>query len=321
MTIPEIPLISVCIPVFNGENFIKESINSVINQTEKNFELLVIDNCSTDQTVNIVTEYNDPRIRVFVNKQNLGIIPNFNKCIELAKGDFIVLLPHDDVLLPTALETFSKTLAFDPDAGLAYSSYYIIDERGKIIQFLSKCNKDKVMTGDEAFTILAEGCPIQCAMVRREVYTHLGLWNLDIMIADWDMWCRIALAGYKFAYFKDPQNCYRVHSQNGYISHIKNNKYSIGIFEGLKKIYNTISVQSDLQKLRPKSAKLILEPVAKDLVYSVLLCRGPEVKRDVNLFVEVLKWAGIFRMFPFFLSLPLYLMNRFREHLKMKYLK
>jgi len=153
-------LISVCIPVYNGDNYIRESIESVLNQTERNFELLIVDNCSVDQTLSIVAEYDDPRIRVFVNKWNLGGVANFNRCIELAKREFIVLLPHDDVLLPTALEVFSKELVSDPQVGLAYSSYYIIDGKGKRSYLSAAYDEDKVMTGNEAFTKLAKGCPI-----------------------------------------------------------------------------------------------------------------------------------------------------------------
>ena len=110
----EFPLISVCIPVFNGEKYIKESIDSVLIQTEKNFELLIVDNCSTDSTLEIVASYNDPRINVFKNTTNLGSLRNFNRCIELSRGEYFIILPHDDILMPTMLETFCKPLIADP---------------------------------------------------------------------------------------------------------------------------------------------------------------------------------------------------------------
>jgi len=87
MPISRTPLISICIPVFNGEKYIKESIDNVLIQTEKNFELLIVDNCSTDYTLEIVASYNDPRIIVFKNTSNLGSLRNFNRCIELSRGE------------------------------------------------------------------------------------------------------------------------------------------------------------------------------------------------------------------------------------------
>lgn len=315
MTRSNVPLISVCIPVFNGANFIRESVDSILNQTERNFELLVVDNCSNDQTLGIVAEYKDPCIRVFINERNLGADANFNRCIELAKGEFIVLMPHDDVLLPTALEVFSKALVSDSEVGLAYSSYYVIDEKGKKLHFLSGDAEDKVMTGKEAFTILAEGCPIQCTMTRREIYLRLGSWDPNIIISDWDMWCRIALAGYKFAYFKDPQNCYRLHSKNGSKSFIRDNEYNSGIFKGMEKVFDAIPPQSDFQKLRPKSAKWILNSLIKHLIFSVILGNWTDVKKDIDLLAKLVRWAGVFRMIPVLLNIPLELINRFRKRL------
>lgn len=312
----ESPLISVCIPVYNGDNYIRESIDSVLNQTEKKFELLVVDNCSMDQTLNIVAEYDDPRIRVFINKWNLGIVPNFNRCIELAKGEFMVLLPHDDVLLPTALEVFSKALVSDPEVGLAYSSYYVIDGRGKKLQFSLGDAEDKVMTGNEAFTRLAEGNPIQCAMIRREICSRVGSLDPNLgLVFDWDMWCRIALAGYKVAYFKDPQNCYRVHSENAHKSFIRDNEYNSDIFKGMKKIFDAIPSQSDLQQFRPLSAKWVLRPQIKKLIFSLIQGNWTDAKQDIDLLVKIVRWAGVFKTIPSLLSMSLELIKRFSKRL------
>lgn len=313
----EFPLISVCIPVFNGDNFIREAVDSILNQTEKNFELLVVDNCSKDRTVNIVAEYTDPRIRVFVNKWNLGVVPNFNRCIELAKGELIVLLPHDDVLLPTALEVFSKALVSDSEVGLAYSSYYIIDERGKKLHFTSGDAEDKVMTSREAFAILAGGNPIQCAMVRREIYALLGSWDKNLrLVCDWEMWCRIALAGYKVAYFKTPQNCYRVHTANAHKSFLRSNEYSSEIFKGIKNIFDAIPAHSDLLKLRAVSVnKWILGSLVRHLIFSLISGNLTYVKQDMNLFAEVVRWAGVLRTIQVLLSMPLKLIKRYRKRL------
>jgi len=303
--------ISVCIPVYNGDNYIRDSIESVLNQTEKKFELLVVDNCSTDQTLNIVAEYDDPRIRVFVNKRNLGADANFNRCIELAKGEFIVLLSHDDVLIPTALEVFSKALVLDSEVGLAYSSYYIIDERSKKLHLISKDAEDIVMTGKEAFIRLAKGNPIQCTMIRREIYVRLGSWDPNIIISDWDMWCRIALAGYKVAYFKDPQNCYRVHSKNSTKSFIRINEFNSGIFKGIRKVFDAIPVNSDLQKLRPIAVnEWIVASIIKHLIFSLVRGKWTDIKKDIDLFTEIVRWVGMYRMIP---SFSILLLKRIRR--------
>ena len=97
MSKQQLSLISVCIPVFNGEEYILDCINSVLEQNFTNYELLIVDNCSTDGTSNIVNNINDERIRYIKNEENIGSIRNFNKCIKEAQGEYFLLLPHDDL--------------------------------------------------------------------------------------------------------------------------------------------------------------------------------------------------------------------------------
>ena len=98
------PLITVAIPVFNGENEIADSIQSVLNQTFLNFELVVIDDCSTDRTLDVARSFSDPRIRIIQNEANLGYIGNFNRTVSEAKGKYLKILCHDDVIVPSCLE-------------------------------------------------------------------------------------------------------------------------------------------------------------------------------------------------------------------------
>ena len=337
----ETPLVSVCIPVFNGENYIKESINSVLRQTEKNFELIVVDNCSTDHTLEIVATYNDTRINVFKNTTNLGSIRNFNRCIELSRGEYFVLLPHDDILMPTMLETFSKSLIADPQIGIAYSSYYIIDENGGETHLRMVAPEDKIMSSEEAMKeFIFHGNPVQCAMVRKELFSHLGLFNPDLLVVcDIDMWSRIVLDGNKAAYFKTPQNCFRARpdsGQNAFIkpdernlgiladhmgytpkpSFIRYNTYYLLVFKYLQTLFNRIPTSSDLQKLRAVSVnKWILGSLVKHLIFSLIWGNWTDVKQDMNLFAKIVRWAGVFRMIPVLLSMPLKFVKRFTKRL------
>ena len=102
-----IPTISICIPVFNGEDYILNCINSVLEQNFCDYELIIIDNFSTDNTSKIIQNIKDKRIRYIKNSRNIGSISNFNKCIKEAKGTFFLLLPHDDLLLPNTLITIA----------------------------------------------------------------------------------------------------------------------------------------------------------------------------------------------------------------------
>jgi len=98
------PQITVAIPVFNGEDYISLAIQCVLDQTFTDFELLIIDNCSTDNTVSVIKKFSDPRIRLHLNSTNLGMVGNWNKSVELATGEYIKFLSHDDLLDATCLE-------------------------------------------------------------------------------------------------------------------------------------------------------------------------------------------------------------------------
>ena len=92
--------VSVCIPTYNGAEFVAKAIESVLAQTFADFELLVVDDSSDDTTVDIVCSFTDPRMRICQNERRLGIPGNWNHCLSLARGEYICLFHQDDVMLP-----------------------------------------------------------------------------------------------------------------------------------------------------------------------------------------------------------------------------
>lgn len=315
------PLISVCIPVFNGERYIRECIESVLQQTENKFELLVVDNCSTDYTLEIVAYYNDSRINVFKNSYNLGLIGNFNRCIELAQGEYVVILPHDDLLLPTMLATFSKIMISDPQIGLIYSAYYRINAEGEQIDLCQTDVKSRVMSGEEAFRRFMRGNPVQCAMIRKEIFSRLGSFEPSLpLTADVNMWCRIALAGYKVAYLTTQQNCYRVHpaSMTKYIS--SKGEYGSQLFKCFQKTFDSIPSQSNLQDLRSLAARWPMNVQFVYIAESLMQGNWTAVKKHLNLLVQIVQWVGVFRVVPSLLvtllELIKYLLRRVLRVLK-----
>src|ERR1035438_1677250 len=93
------PRVSVVMGAYNGERFLRPAIESIINQTFRDFELIVIDDCSTDSTGQILREFKDERMRVVRNERNLGIAETLNRGIAIARGEYIALQDHDDVSL------------------------------------------------------------------------------------------------------------------------------------------------------------------------------------------------------------------------------
>ncbi len=112
-------LISVCIPVYNQEEYIADAIKSVLNQTYQNIEIIISDNCSTDTTAQIIEGFSDSRIKCYRQTSNLGMVGNFNFVTEKASGQYIKYLCGDDVLLPTCIEDLYVGIANNPCVAFA----------------------------------------------------------------------------------------------------------------------------------------------------------------------------------------------------------
>lgn len=129
------PLVSVCIPTYRGTAYLGAAIDSVLAQTYPNFELLIIDDHSGDGTSALVQRYTDERIRFIENSVNLGPEGNWNKCLAEARGTYVKLLPHDDLLMPRCLEKQVEALAADGGerVALVFSAREIIAPSGRPI--------------------------------------------------------------------------------------------------------------------------------------------------------------------------------------------
>jgi len=128
----EVPLVSVGIPVFNGENFLEDAIRSVLSQTIGDLELILCDNASTDRTAEICRDYEtrEPRVRYFRNPRNLGAAANYNLAFTHARGRYFKWLAHDDRMLPLFLAKTSRVLDERPDAVLCNTVISYIDASG-----------------------------------------------------------------------------------------------------------------------------------------------------------------------------------------------
>ena len=119
-------------PVYNGENYLRFAVDAVLNQTFQDWELIICDNCSNDSTEATCREYaeRDPRVRYHRNPKNLGALPNHNRTLELARGEYFKLYAHDDILMPTYLERLVEVLDRDPGVVLVHPKTMIINEQG-----------------------------------------------------------------------------------------------------------------------------------------------------------------------------------------------
>ncbi|MGK5088423.1 glycosyltransferase [Bdellovibrionota bacterium FG-2] len=129
------PLVSVCIPAYNCESFIEAALKSVLSQTFQDFEIILVDNCSTDGTLARAKKFESERVHIYKNETNIGAEGNWNRVISHARGRFVKLLCADDVLLPRCLERQVAVFLRDKDGEIALVSCrrQVIDQDGKVL--------------------------------------------------------------------------------------------------------------------------------------------------------------------------------------------
>jgi glycosyltransferase involved in cell wall biosynthesis len=135
--------VTIGMPVYNGENFIEDALNSLINQTFDNFEIIISDNASTDRTESICKKYASKYefIRYFSAEQNVGPAKNYNRVFELANGEYFKWAAHDDMCEPEFLRKCVDALDSDPSAVLCYSDVNVINSKGESVEHY-QCKRD-----------------------------------------------------------------------------------------------------------------------------------------------------------------------------------
>ena len=165
--------VSIGMPVYNGENFIREALDSILNQTFQGFEVVISDNASTDQTEAICKAYaaRDSRIRYYRNKENLGATRNYNRVFELATGTYFKWAAHDDVIAPDFLEKCVAVLDEDPSIVVSYASTVAIDQAGSVLRVEENPMRTDSITVSERFFDLVyyHQCFPFCGLIRTDV--------------------------------------------------------------------------------------------------------------------------------------------------------
>jgi glycosyltransferase involved in cell wall biosynthesis len=201
------PLISVIIPVYNGEKTILETIESVLNQTFSDFELIVINDGSTDSTLEIIQGIQDPRLKVF-SYPNSGLPVSRNRGFSHSVGEFIAFLDADDLWTSDKLEAQLIALQTNPKAAVAYSWTDLIDESG---QFLRECCH--ITENGDVYAKLLLTCFVASGsnpLIRRQAFVEVGGFDESIAASqDFDLYLRLA-ARYHYAAVPFPQVLYRI---------------------------------------------------------------------------------------------------------------
>jgi len=185
------PKVSVIIATYNREKYLKVAIASVLQQTYVNFELIIIDDGSTDNTLKLVKNFSDPRMN-YIYQNNKGRSSARNRGISIAKGQYITFLDSDDLYLPTKLALQVNYMDNHPEVGMIYTSAYCIDEAGDFIRHKYKAKASGSIYKKIAFFVPVT-ITLPTVMIRREILTKIGGFDENMnRFEDTDMWRRIS---------------------------------------------------------------------------------------------------------------------------------
>lgn len=203
------PLVSVVMSVYNGEKYLREAIDSILNQTFTDFEFIIINDGSTDDTLKIIKSYKDPRI-VLISRKNKGLVASLNEGIEKARGKYIARMDADDISLATRFEEQIKLLNKDSNLVLVGTGLMFIDKEGRQVALSPMLASDVELRLEMLIR-----CPFahSSIMYRRDTVKKIGLYDRKLWPAeDYDLWVRLAEHG-KMANVNDILVKYRVNEE------------------------------------------------------------------------------------------------------------
>lgn len=208
------PLVTIAIPCYNHEVFVQDSIRSVINQTYKNIEFIIIDDGSTDQSVNkikemlIECEQRFTRFE-FRDRPNKGLCNTLNEALEWAQGDYFCVIASDDQMLPE--KTSLQISSFKSDTVGVFGGVNIINNTNQI---LSSRVREYSETGFEDILLNKHDLPASSQMFKTDILRQVGGYNPNVKVEDWDLLLRMSKLNKKMVYIPQLLINYRKHDSN-----------------------------------------------------------------------------------------------------------
>lgn len=292
-------LISVVLTSYNHKEYLEQAITHILCQTYENIELIIVDDCSTDGSQEIIKSYaNNPKVKIYLLEKNLGsYVKTTNLGASYASGMYLNFAQCDDYSDRFLLEKLYNALKHHPQCGVAYSGSYMVDENDVIIgddyhirsaRFKKKIFSSTLIKGEVFRTLLYESCVIpnlSAVLVRKAIYQKVGGLSTDFLVlADWDMWIRISYHT-DFFYVNEKLNYFRQHSETirnrisvkkqldeliqMYLYNKRNNKVSCR--ENLFICYNAVTIIVSFIRISADKSSVAFYAIWSSLKYSPLI--------------------------------------------------
>lgn len=215
------PAISVILPVYNCEKYIGRAIQSVLQQTFSDFELIIINDGSIDKTESLILSFPDPRIVYLKNQENKGLIFSLNRSIDIATGKYIARVDGDDICKPERLAKQRSFLDQNEDITVVGCTIEFINEQEEITGIWN-LDRQTITASQIRKTILKENCIAHpTVMMRSEIIKKLKYKPYQKNIEDYDLWLRMLSRGYKIAKIDEALLLYRIHDDSVTSTHLK----------------------------------------------------------------------------------------------------
>jgi glycosyltransferase involved in cell wall biosynthesis len=264
------PKISVIMPVHNGEKYLKTAIDSILGQTFSDFEFIIVNDGSSDNTEKIIDSFHDERIKIIKNTEKIGVSKSLNRAIESSRGDFIARMDADDISLPERLEKQIRYLEENHDIGIVGSNAYLINSDDKVTGRYKRPESHVLVK----WTALFSNPMIHPSIMARANILRENKYNEEFKNGqDYELWSRLIFSkNIKFDNISESLIKYRIHDSSVTRDAINKNKTPVSLQIGL----NNINF-------------LKLEPVVKEKFYRLI--SSPEVS-----IIKIFRLTGITKM-------------------------
>lgn len=237
------PLVSVLIPTYNRADYLGDALNSALNQDYPNLEIIVHDDASTDSTLDLLSRYHDPRLKIIRTDDNHGMIGGWNYLASFAKGKYIKFLASDDLLAPQCVSLLVRAAEAHPDSALITCQREFINEEGRVVRKMGFARNDTVVNGlAHARWILTDlrenkiGEPT-AVLYPRSFIKKAGEYDPQFsQFADFEYWIRLLQFG-DLVYIHKPLCSFRTHSGSNTTAAIRDGRFITEIFALISKYY------------------------------------------------------------------------------------
>jgi glycosyltransferase involved in cell wall biosynthesis len=246
------PLVSICVPTYNGARYLEECLESAIGQSHRNLEVLTVDDGSSDETVSILQKYaqRDPRVRLVQNPSRLGLVGNWNRCVDLARGEWLKFLFQDDVLQPTCVERMlaasrpsgppmvvcRRNIDFD-DVSDATRRFYALYQKEESLETVF-ARQTRISPQSFSHAVLEHirhnfiGEPTS-VLLHRSAFERFGRFNPDLIaVCDLEFWIRVG-ANAGFVQVPEVLATFRVHSRSASAANSSDREYRMKALDSL----------------------------------------------------------------------------------------